>query len=43
MSQLEGDPNQQIFAATLDIRRDLGNTLERDALATELATILSSR
>jgi 5-methylcytosine-specific restriction enzyme subunit McrC len=38
---LQGTTNQQIIAATIGVHRDLGKRAERDALAVELATILS--
>lgn len=41
--QLEHGDNQCIFAATIDLRRDLGHRSERLALAAELSTILSQR
>jgi 5-methylcytosine-specific restriction enzyme subunit McrC len=41
--QVEGSDDKQILAATIDIRRDLGKRHECDALAAELATILSWR
>jgi len=40
---LEVDTDQHIFAATLNIRRDLGQRTEREALAAELFVILSQR
>lgn len=39
----QGAVNATISAATIDIRRDLGRSFERAALATELCTILSQR
>jgi 5-methylcytosine-specific restriction enzyme subunit McrC len=41
--QIEGSDEKEILAATIDIRCDLGKRRERDALAAELATVLSWR